>query len=93
MIESIIERINLIKMDEDTDEASAFHQLFFNKDVHNELIDMTYKALPDPQAFTMSDFLPMFSTLLVYQQAKFVKTTAALESSLQLRKHLLEVTD
>ena len=40
-------------MDEDTDDAHAFQQLFFNKETHNEIIDMTYKALEDPNAFTM----------------------------------------
>ena len=40
---------------------------------------MTYKVLENPQAFTMSQFLPVFSFMLVCQQAKFVKTQAAIE--------------
>ena len=48
--------------------------------MHNEIIDMTYKVLEDPQAFTMSQFLPLFSFMLVHQQAKFQKTQEAIEA-------------
>ena len=51
---------------------------------------MTLMQLENPNNFTMSDFLPLFSYIMVQQQSKFVEKSSRIDELCIQRRHLID---